>query len=110
MDQIRIAYPKIIVPIVLAQLVTFWIRLDLDVTEVGEFSLISVLDEIAAGHVGIPKRNLLSFHLEFSSFWILRLFDLGDLSVLENGSLKYFENGLKSMQIFQRFMGGMNRR
>ena len=35
---------------------------------------------------------------------------LGDLSVLENGSLKYFENGLKSMQIFQRFMGGMNRR
>jgi hypothetical protein len=38
------------------------------------------------------------------------LFDLGDLSVLENGSLKYFENGLKSMQTFQRLMGGMNRR
>ena len=53
---------------------------------------------------------LTSFHLEFSSFWISRLFDLGDLSVLENGSLKYFENGLKSMQIFQRLMGGMNRR
>ena len=51
-----------------------------------------------------------SFHLEFLSFWISRLFDLGDLSVLENGSLKYFENGLKSMQIFQRLMGGMNRR
>ena len=48
--------------------------------------------------------------LEFLSFWISRLFDLGDLSVLENGSLKYFENGLKSMQIFQTFMGGMNRR
>ena len=53
---------------------------------------------------------LTSFHLEFLSFWISRLFDLGDLSVLENGSLKYFENGLKSMQIFQRFMGGRNRR
>ena len=43
-------------------------------------------------------------------FWISRLFDLGDLSILENGSLKYFENGLKSMQIFQRLMGGMNHR
>ena len=53
---------------------------------------------------------LTSFHLEFSSFWISRLFDLGDLSVLKNGSLKYFENGLKSMQTFQRLMGGMNRR
>ena len=52
---------------------------------------------------------LTSFHLEFLSFWISRFFDLGDLSVLENGSLKYFENGLKSMQTFQRFMGGMNR-
>ena len=51
---------------------------------------------------------LTSFHLEFLSFWISRLFDLGDLSVLENGSLKYFENGLKSMQFFQRLMGGMN--
>ena len=52
---------------------------------------------------------LTSFNLEFSSFWISRLFDLGDLSVLENGSLKYFENCLKSMQTFQRLMGGMNR-
>ena len=51
-----------------------------------------------------------SFHLEFSSFWISRLLDLSDLSVLENGSLKYFENGIKSMQTFQRLMGGMNRR
>ena len=53
---------------------------------------------------------LTSFHLEFSSFWISMLLDLGDLSVLENGSLKYFENVLKSIQIFQRLMGGMNRR
>ena len=53
---------------------------------------------------------LTSFHLEFSSFWISRLFDLGDLSVLENGTRKHFENGLKSMQIFQRLIGGMNRR
>ena len=30
------------------------------------------------------------------------------VKVLENGSLKYFENGLKSMQSFQRLMGGMN--
>ena len=53
---------------------------------------------------------LTSFHLEFSSFWISRLFDLGDLSVLQNGTRKHFENGLKSMQIFQRLMEGMNRR
>ena len=51
---------------------------------------------------------LTRFHLEFLSFWISRLFDLGDLSVLKNGSLKYFENGLKSTQTFQRLMGGMN--
>jgi hypothetical protein len=51
---------------------------------------------------------LTSFHIEFSSLWILRLFDLSDLSVLKNGSPKHFENGLKSMQIFQRVMGGMN--
>ena len=53
---------------------------------------------------------LTSFHLEFSSFGISRLFDLGDLSVLKNGARKHFENGLKSIQIFQRLMGGMNRR
>ena len=47
------------------------------------------------------------FHLEFSSFWIARLFDLGSL---KNGISKYFDNGLKSMQIFQRLMEGMNRR
>jgi hypothetical protein len=33
------------------------------------------------------------------SFWISRLFDLGDLNGLKNGTRKYFENGLKSMQI-----------
>ena len=53
---------------------------------------------------------LTSFHIEFLSFWSSRLFDLGDLNGLKNGSLKYFKNGLKSMQIFQRLMGGMNRR
>ena len=42
--------------------------------------------------------------------WISRLFDLGDLSVLKNGTQKYFENSLKLMQIFQRLRGGMNRR
>ena len=36
------------------------------------------------------------------------LFDLGDLSVLENGTQKHFENDLKSMQFFQILMGGMN--
>ena len=51
---------------------------------------------------------LTSFHLEFSLFWISRLFDLGNLSVLENGTQKHIENGLKSIQIFQRLMGGMN--
>ena len=51
---------------------------------------------------------LTSFYLEFLSYWILRLFYLGDLSVLKNGTRKHFENGLKSMQIFQRIMGGMN--
>ena len=53
---------------------------------------------------------LTSFHLEISSFGISRLFDLGNLSVLENGTQTHFENGLKSIQIFQRLMGGMNRR
>ena len=52
---------------------------------------------------------LTSFHLEFSSFWISRLFDLNDLSVLKNGTRKHFENGPKSIQIFQRVMEGMNR-
>ena len=47
---------------------------------------------------------------QFSSFWISRLFDLGNLNGLKNGTRKYFENGLKSMQIFQRLMRGMNRR
>jgi hypothetical protein len=53
---------------------------------------------------------LTSFHLEFSSFWISRLFELSDLNGLKNGTRKYFKNGLKSMQIFQRLMGGMNHR
>ena len=38
------------------------------------------------------------------------VFDLGNLNGLKNSTRKYFENGLKSMQIFQRLMGGMNRR
>ena len=33
-----------------------------------------------------------------------------DLNGLKNGTRKYFENGLKSMQIFQRLMRGLNRR
>ena len=53
---------------------------------------------------------LTSFDLEFSSFWISRLFDLGDLHDLENGPSLHFKNGLKSFQIFQILMGGMNRR
>ena len=53
---------------------------------------------------------LTSFHLEFLSFWISRLFDLGDLHDLENGPSLHFKNGLKSIQIFQILMGGMNRR
>jgi hypothetical protein len=51
---------------------------------------------------------LTSFHLEFSSFWVSRLFDLGDLSDLRNGTRKYFENSLKSKHLFQRLMGAMN--
>ena len=39
----------------------------------------------------------------------MKLFDLGDLRVLKNGTRKHFENDLKSMQIFQRLMGGMDR-
>ena len=31
-----------------------------------------------------------------------------DLNGLKNGTREYFENSLKSMQIFQRFMRGMN--
>ena len=49
-----------------------------------------------------------SFHLEFSSFWVSRLFDLGNLSNLRNGTRKYFENSLKSMHLFQWLMGAMN--
>ena len=41
-------------------------------------------------------------------FWILRLFDLGDLSNLRNGTRKYFENSLKLMHLFQRLMWAMN--
>jgi hypothetical protein len=33
-----------------------------------------------------------------------------ELNELKNGAQKYFENSIKSMQIFQRLMGGMNRR
>jgi hypothetical protein len=33
-----------------------------------------------------------------------------DLNGLKNGTRKYFENSLKSMQIFQRLMRGMNGR
>jgi hypothetical protein len=32
-----------------------------------------------------------------------------DLNGLKNGTRKYFENSLKSMQSFQIMMGGMNR-
>ena len=31
-----------------------------------------------------------------------------DLNGLKNGARKYFENSIKSMQIFQILMGGMN--
>ena len=34
----------------------------------------------------------LSFHLEFSSFWVSRLFDLGDLSDLENPNVGDFHS------------------
>ena len=51
---------------------------------------------------------LTSFHLEFLSFWVLRKFDLGNLRGIRNGTDKYFENRLKSMQLFQRLMGAMN--
>ena len=47
----------------------------------------------------------ITFNLEFSSFWIS-----SNLSFLKNGTWNFFENGLKLMQIFQRLMGGMNRR
>ena len=53
---------------------------------------------------------LTSFHLEFSSFWILRLFDLSDLHDLKNGPSLHIKNGLKSMQIFKILMAGVNRR
>ena len=53
---------------------------------------------------------LTSFDLEFLSFWISRLFDLSDLHDLENGPSLHFKNGLKSIQIFQILMEGMNRR
>ena len=33
-----------------------------------------------------------SFHLEFLSFWISRSFDLGDLSDLENPTVKDFHS------------------
>ena len=68
-------------------------------------------DNAKGGSVRTPPPygiGLTSFDLEFLSFWISRLFDLGDLSVLQNGTRKHFENGLKSIQIFQRLMEGMN--
>ena len=36
--------------------------------------------------------GLTSFHLEFSSFWISRLFDLGNLGVLRMGPVNVFKN------------------
>ena len=35
-----------------------------------------------------------SFHLEFSSFWISRSFDLGDLGVLRMGPVNVFKNNI----------------
>ena len=61
-----------------------------------------------------PRSNNLEIQNNENSKWKLvksrwnPKFCLSDLRVLKNGSLKYFENGLKSMQIFQRLMRGMN--
>jgi hypothetical protein len=42
-----------------------------------------------------------SFHLEFSSFWVLRLFDFGDLGDLRRGSGNFFKNYIFEIIAFQ---------
>ena len=43
-----------------------------------------------------------SFHLEFSPFWISRLFDLGDLSDLGKGYWIFFKNYIFEISTFQQ--------
>ena len=45
-----------------------------------------------AGYNGARTVVFTSFHLEFSSFWISRSFDLGDLGVLRMGPVNVFKN------------------
>ena len=42
-----------------------------------------------------------SFHLEFLSFWVSRLFDLSDLGNLRDSPAKYFEYYIKFLHYFQ---------
>ena len=51
---------------------------------------------------------LTNFHLEFSSFWIWRLFDLGNLSVLRRSPGNFFKNNIFKISAFQRKRWGMS--
>jgi hypothetical protein len=51
---------------------------------------------------------LKSFHLEFSSFWISRSFDLGDLGVLRMGPGNFFKNYIFEISAFQGKRWGMS--
>ena len=62
------------------------------------YSASSEVIEVKRSFLRSPRPNfgfhlvLTSFHLEFSSFWISRLFDLGDLHDLKNGPSLHFKN------------------
>ena len=49
-----------------------------------------------------------SFHLEFSSFWISRSFDLGDLGVLRMGPVNVFKNYIFEISAFKGKRWGMS--
>ena len=50
-----------------------------------------------------------SFRIEFSSFWVSWLFDLGDLGDLRRGSGNFFKNYIFEISAFQGKRWGMSR-
>ena len=51
---------------------------------------------------------LMAFHLEFSLFWVSRLFDLSNLGDLRRGSGNFFKNYIFEISAFQRKRWGMS--
>ena len=52
---------------------------------------------------------LMSFHLEFSPFWVSRLFDLSDLGDLRRGPVNVFKNYIFEISAFKGERWGMFR-